>query len=68
MDLEVKSLKRSKIPLVKVRWNFKRDPEFTWEREDYMKSKYPQLFVDRADSLASEHPGDKIKEVARKRP
>ncbi|GJR55689.1 putative reverse transcriptase domain-containing protein [Tanacetum coccineum] len=53
MDHEVKSLKRSKITLVKVRWNSKRGPEFTWEREDYMKSKYPQLFVDRADSLAS---------------
>ncbi|GJS58061.1 putative reverse transcriptase domain-containing protein [Tanacetum coccineum] len=46
MDREVKSLKRSRIPLVKVRWNSKRGPEFTWEREDYMKSKYPQLFVD----------------------
>ncbi|GKG02009.1 hypothetical protein Tco_0306714, partial [Tanacetum coccineum] len=46
MDREVKSLKRSRILLMKVRWNFKRDPEFTWEREDYMKSKYPQLFVD----------------------
>ncbi|GJZ63424.1 putative reverse transcriptase domain-containing protein [Tanacetum coccineum] len=53
MDREVKSLKRSEIALVKVRWNSKRGPEFTWEREDYMKSKYPQLFVDRADSLAS---------------
>ncbi|GJS23675.1 hypothetical protein Tco_0452307 [Tanacetum coccineum] len=41
MDCEVKSLKRSRIPLVKVRWNSKRGPEFTWEREDYMKSKYP---------------------------
>ncbi|GKA84257.1 putative reverse transcriptase domain-containing protein [Tanacetum coccineum] len=48
MDREVKSLKRSRIPLVKVRWNSKHGPEFTWEREDYMKSKYPQLFVDRA--------------------
>ncbi|GJU25579.1 hypothetical protein Tco_1164200 [Tanacetum coccineum] len=48
MDREVKSLKRSRIPLVKVRWDSKRGPEFTWEREDYMKSKYPQLFVDRA--------------------
>ncbi|GJR82370.1 hypothetical protein Tco_0153155 [Tanacetum coccineum] len=48
MDREVRSLKRSRIPLVKVRWNSKRGPEFTWEREDYMKSKYPQLFVDRA--------------------
>ncbi|GKA11502.1 putative reverse transcriptase domain-containing protein [Tanacetum coccineum] len=53
LNREVKSLKRSKIALVKVRWNSKRGPEFTWEREDYMKSKYPQLFVDRADSLAS---------------
>ncbi|GJU17792.1 hypothetical protein Tco_1145758 [Tanacetum coccineum] len=41
MDREIKSLKRSKISLVKVRWNSKCGPEFTWEREDYMKSKYP---------------------------
>ncbi|GJY71443.1 putative reverse transcriptase domain-containing protein [Tanacetum coccineum] len=44
MDREVKTLKRSKIPIVKVRWNSKRGPEFTWEREDHMKDKYPQLF------------------------
>ncbi|GJV96746.1 putative reverse transcriptase domain-containing protein, partial [Tanacetum coccineum] len=53
MDREIKSLKCSKISLVKVCWNSKRGPEFTWEREDYMKSKYPQLFVDRADESAS---------------
>ncbi|GJZ69649.1 hypothetical protein Tco_0633199 [Tanacetum coccineum] len=53
LDRKVKSLKHSKIALVKVRWNSKRGPEFTWEREDYMKSKYPQLFVDRADESAS---------------
>ncbi|GKE47061.1 putative reverse transcriptase domain-containing protein [Tanacetum coccineum] len=40
MDREAKSLKRSKIALVKVCWNSKHGPEFTWEREDYMKSKY----------------------------
>ncbi|GJW86989.1 hypothetical protein Tco_0162329 [Tanacetum coccineum] len=45
MDREVKSLKRSRIALVKVRWNSKRGPEFTWEHEDYMKSKYPQLLL-----------------------
>ncbi|GJZ04943.1 hypothetical protein Tco_0538218 [Tanacetum coccineum] len=39
MDREVKTLKRSKIPIVKVRWNSKRGPEFTWEREDHMKAK-----------------------------
>ncbi|GJS76688.1 putative reverse transcriptase domain-containing protein [Tanacetum coccineum] len=68
MDREIKKLKRRKIALVKVRnggkiidskilvkvrWNSKRGPEFTWEREDYMKSKYPQLFVGRADESAS---------------
>ncbi|GJW40231.1 putative reverse transcriptase domain-containing protein [Tanacetum coccineum] len=53
MDREVRSLKRSKISLVKVRWNSKSGPEFTWEREDHMKSKYPQLFVDRAVEPAS---------------
>ncbi|GJS22433.1 hypothetical protein Tco_0451065 [Tanacetum coccineum] len=49
IDREVKSLKRSRIALVKVRWNCKRGPEFTWERENYMKSKYAQLFLIRAD-------------------
>nr|GEV88475.1 putative reverse transcriptase domain-containing protein [Tanacetum cinerariifolium] len=29
MDREVKRLKQSRIPLVKVRWNSKRGPEFT---------------------------------------
>ncbi|GJV04525.1 putative reverse transcriptase domain-containing protein [Tanacetum coccineum] len=48
MDREVKSLKRSKILIVKVRWNLKRGPEFTWEREDHMKAKYPRLFADSA--------------------
>ncbi|GJS43223.1 putative reverse transcriptase domain-containing protein [Tanacetum coccineum] len=52
MDREIKSLKRSRISLVKVRWNSKRGPEFTWECEDYMKSKYPQLFVERTDESA----------------
>ncbi|GKF03459.1 hypothetical protein Tco_0030382, partial [Tanacetum coccineum] len=53
MDREVRSLKRSRISLAKVRWNSKRGHEFTWEREGYMKSKYLQLFVDRADESAS---------------
>ncbi|GKC83897.1 putative reverse transcriptase domain-containing protein [Tanacetum coccineum] len=34
MEQEVKQLKRSRIPLVKVHWNSRRGPEFTWERED----------------------------------
>ncbi|GJS21324.1 integrase, catalytic region, zinc finger, CCHC-type containing protein [Tanacetum coccineum] len=36
MDREVKQLRQSRIPIVKVRWNSKRGPEFTWEREGQM--------------------------------
>nr|GEV38142.1 putative reverse transcriptase domain-containing protein [Tanacetum cinerariifolium] len=50
MDREVKRLKQSCIPLVKVRWNSKRGPEFTWEREDQFKQKYPHLFTNRAST------------------
>ncbi|KAI3815559.1 hypothetical protein L1987_15230 [Smallanthus sonchifolius] len=45
MDREVKQLKRSRIPIVKVRWESKRGLEFTWEREDQMKLKYPHIFT-----------------------
>ncbi|GJS25288.1 putative reverse transcriptase domain-containing protein [Tanacetum coccineum] len=45
MDQEVKRLKQSRIPIVKVRWNSRRGLELTWEREDQMKKKYPHLFV-----------------------
>ncbi|GKC21530.1 putative reverse transcriptase domain-containing protein, partial [Tanacetum coccineum] len=41
---EFKKLKRSRIVIVKVRWNSKHRPEFTWERKDHMKLKYPHLF------------------------
>ncbi|GJZ93288.1 hypothetical protein Tco_0665353 [Tanacetum coccineum] len=44
LEREIKKLKRSRIPIIKVRWNSKRGPEFTWEREDQMKLKYPHLF------------------------
>nr|GEY68286.1 reverse transcriptase domain-containing protein [Tanacetum cinerariifolium] len=33
LDRVFKKLKRSRIAIVKVRWNSKRDPEFTWESE-----------------------------------
>nr|GEW49705.1 reverse transcriptase domain-containing protein [Tanacetum cinerariifolium] len=44
MDQEVKQLKQSRIPIVKVRWDSKRGPEFTWEHEDQIRTKYPHLF------------------------
>ncbi|GKB38096.1 hypothetical protein Tco_0883038 [Tanacetum coccineum] len=48
MDREVKRLKQSRIPIVKVCWNSRRGPEFTWEREDQMQKKYPHLFTNSA--------------------
>ncbi|GJY87800.1 putative reverse transcriptase domain-containing protein [Tanacetum coccineum] len=44
LEREIKKLKRSRIAIVKVWWNSKRRPEFTWEREDQMKLKYPHMF------------------------
>ncbi|GJY68597.1 hypothetical protein Tco_0471579, partial [Tanacetum coccineum] len=53
MDREVKRLKRSRIPLVKVRWNSRRGLEFTWEREDQFRKKYPHLFTKTAPSSSA---------------
>ncbi|GJY36007.1 hypothetical protein Tco_0421385 [Tanacetum coccineum] len=50
MDHEVKRLKQSRIPIIKVRWNSRRGPEFTWEREDQFRKKYPHLFTKTAPS------------------
>ncbi|GKE78029.1 hypothetical protein Tco_1544149, partial [Tanacetum coccineum] len=44
VERDVKKLKRRRIPLVKVRWNSRQGPEFTWEREDQFRKKYPHLF------------------------
>nr|GEZ70879.1 putative reverse transcriptase domain-containing protein [Tanacetum cinerariifolium] len=48
MDREVKRLKQSRILIAKVRWNSRRGPEFTWEREDQTQKKYPHLFPNSA--------------------
>ncbi|GKA30379.1 putative reverse transcriptase domain-containing protein [Tanacetum coccineum] len=45
MDREVKRLKQSHIPIVKVHWNSRRGLEFTWEHEDQMQKKYPHIFL-----------------------
>nr|GEX19682.1 putative reverse transcriptase domain-containing protein [Tanacetum cinerariifolium] len=50
MDREVKQLKQSHIPIIKVQWNSRRGPQFTWEREDQFRKKYPQLFIRNAPS------------------
>ncbi|GJU54371.1 putative reverse transcriptase domain-containing protein [Tanacetum coccineum] len=44
---------REHVPIVKVRWNSRRGPEFTWEREDQFKKKYPHLFTKTAPSSSA---------------
>ncbi|GKA87681.1 putative reverse transcriptase domain-containing protein [Tanacetum coccineum] len=46
MDRKVKRLRQSRIPIIKVRWNSKRGPEFMWEHEDQIRAKHPHLFSD----------------------
>ncbi|GJX67087.1 hypothetical protein Tco_0302814, partial [Tanacetum coccineum] len=53
MDREVKQLRRSCVPIVKVRWNSRRGPKFTREREDQLWKKYPHLFTKVAPSSSA---------------
>ncbi|GKD79575.1 putative reverse transcriptase domain-containing protein [Tanacetum coccineum] len=46
LEREFNKLKRSRMAILKVQWNSKRGPEFTWEHEDQMKLRYPHLFSD----------------------
>jgi hypothetical protein len=40
---QLKKLRKSIIPLVRVEWNSRHGPEQTWELSE-MKKKYPHLF------------------------
>ncbi|GJT04612.1 putative reverse transcriptase domain-containing protein [Tanacetum coccineum] len=53
VDREVKRLKQSRIPIVKVRWNSQRGPKFTWERDDQIKKKYPHIFTSKDEARKS---------------
>ena len=44
VDREVKTLRNQEIGLVKVLWRNHQLEEATWEREEEMMSKYPELF------------------------
>nr|GFB12276.1 putative reverse transcriptase domain, ribonuclease H-like domain, aspartic peptidase domain protein [Tanacetum cinerariifolium] len=57
LDRGVKKLKRRWIPIVKVRWNSRRGPEFTWEQEDDSKRKYPHLLASTTVGRATEISG-----------
>ncbi|GJV25389.1 putative reverse transcriptase domain-containing protein [Tanacetum coccineum] len=66
MDREVKRLKQSRIPIVKVRWNSRRGSEFTWEREDFFRSRYPHLFSDKKKaSTRNQAPGRRFRKGRR---
>ncbi|GJV20028.1 putative reverse transcriptase domain-containing protein [Tanacetum coccineum] len=53
-DKEVMRLKQTRIPIVKVRWNSQRGPEFTWELKDQIKKKYPRLFTSKDEARKSD--------------
>ncbi|GKA23191.1 putative reverse transcriptase domain-containing protein [Tanacetum coccineum] len=53
IDREVKRLRQSRVLIFKVRWNSRRGPEFTWEREDQFQKKYPHLFTKTAPSSSA---------------
>ncbi|GJV00304.1 putative reverse transcriptase domain-containing protein [Tanacetum coccineum] len=55
MDHEVKQLRRSHVPIVKVRWNSRIGPEFIWEREDQFLKKYPTPSIYKDSTVVSAH-------------
>ncbi|GJW98115.1 hypothetical protein Tco_0179923, partial [Tanacetum coccineum] len=66
MDREVKQLKQSRIPIVKVRWNSKRGPELTWEREDQIRAKAPRSKDNRNWNQGSSTKAVKIEDASEK--
>ncbi|GJT20775.1 putative reverse transcriptase domain-containing protein [Tanacetum coccineum] len=50
---DLKKINRKRIPLVKVCWNSRQGAEYTWEREDQFKTKYPYLFASTSSAIAS---------------
>nr|GEV90925.1 putative reverse transcriptase domain-containing protein [Tanacetum cinerariifolium] len=50
VDREVKRLRKSRIPIVKVRWNSQRGLEYTWECEEQIKKRYPDLFTSKYEA------------------
>nr|GEX41836.1 putative reverse transcriptase domain-containing protein [Tanacetum cinerariifolium] len=63
MDREIKQLRQSRIPIVKVRWNSKRGPEFTWEREDKIHAK--DCYAAMQSGLDMQHLGALLLELGR---
>ena len=45
LDFKTKQLRNKVIPLVKVLWQDVTSQEMTWEKEDEMRQRYPELFT-----------------------
>ncbi|GKA24966.1 reverse transcriptase domain-containing protein [Tanacetum coccineum] len=59
MDREVKRLKQSRIPIIKVRWNSRRGPEFTHRNRgalNYHPFRFDDLYGDNPTNLAQNRP------------
>ncbi|GJV68803.1 putative reverse transcriptase domain-containing protein [Tanacetum coccineum] len=63
MDREVKQLKRSRIPIVKVHWNVRRGLEYTWEHEDQFQRKYPHLFANPPAPITDMSNSDELRHI-----
>nr|GEZ96986.1 putative reverse transcriptase domain-containing protein [Tanacetum cinerariifolium] len=50
VDREVKRLKQSWIPIVKVHWNSHKGPKFTWEHENQIRKNYSHLFTSKDEA------------------
>ena len=44
LDYKIKTLRNKDISLVKILWRNQKTEEATWEREDEMRTSYPELF------------------------
>nr|GEV89070.1 reverse transcriptase domain-containing protein [Tanacetum cinerariifolium] len=53
LNAQTEAHKPENIKNKDVQWNFRRGPEFTWEREDQFRKKYPHLFTKTAPSSSA---------------
>ena len=51
LDRKVKELRNKQIPLVKILWKNYGGDEATWEIEEEIKKKYPELFTDSGEKF-----------------
>ena len=54
LDRQVKKLRNKEVTSVKVLWRNQQVEEITWEAEEMMKSKYPQLFETKVEAFDAE--------------